>query len=82
MKIKHTYMQNFQNENQTKIIIKFISMDTNYYKNIKLQRTITEHIQFNKKFSDTMNVSMHLFMKSTNFLNSITKYMKKYTKIS
>ena len=36
-------------------------------------------VKFNKKFSGTMNVSIQLLKKPTDFLKSITKCMKKYT---
>ena len=36
-------------------------------------------MKFNKKFSDTMKVSIQLIKKPINFLKSITNYKKKYT---
>ena len=56
-------------------------MHTICNKNMKLKRNVTENrCEIQQKFSETMNVSIRLLKKPTEFLNSITKYMKKYTK--
>ena len=62
-----------------------IHKHTIYYKNDiqykELLLSISKHdVKFNKRFSDTMKISIQSFKKPRNFLKSITEYMKKYEK--